>query len=42
MQELQSKLAEKEAEIANLATYLENRDHEKAYEVNSSNTIITS
>jgi len=42
MQELQRKLAEKEAEIASLATRLENREHEKANEVSSSNTVITS
>jgi len=42
MQELQKKLAEKEAEIANLATHLENREREKVNEVSSSNTVITS
>ena len=42
MQELQQKLVEKEVEIANLATRLENREHEKVNEVSSSNTIITS
>jgi len=41
VQELQRKLAEKEAEIANLATCLENRKREKVNEVSSSNTAIT-
>ena len=41
MQELQKKLAEKEAEIANLAICLENREHEKTNEVSSNNTVIT-
>ena len=41
MQELQKKLAEKEAEIDNIATRLENREHEKTNEVSSSNTVIT-
>ena len=41
MQELQRKLAEREAEIANLATRLENREHEKSNEVSSNNTVIT-
>lgn len=41
MQELQRKLAEKEAEVANLAMRLENREHEKTNEVSSNNTVIT-
>jgi len=41
MQELQKKLAKKEAEIANLTTRLENREHKKNNEVSSSNTVIT-
>ena len=41
MQELQRKLAEKEAIIANLVTYLKNREHEKTNEVSSSETIVT-
>jgi len=41
MQELQRSLVEKEAEIANLATRLENREYEKVNEVSSSNTAIT-
>ena len=41
MQELQWKLAEKEAEIANLAIRLENREREKVNELSSSNTVIT-
>ena len=41
MQELQRKLAGKEAEIANLATRLENREREKVNEVSNSNTVIT-
>ena len=40
-QELQRKLAKKETEIVNLATYLENRECEKTNEVGSSNTAIT-
>jgi len=42
MQELQSKLAYKKAEIANLATHLANREREKATEVSSNNIAITS
>jgi len=42
MQELQRRLAEKEAKIANLATCLKNREDEKNNEANSSNTVITS
>ena len=41
MQEPQWKLAEKEIEIANLATRLENRECEKVNEVSSSNTAST-
>jgi len=36
MQELQRKLAQKEMEIANFTTYLENRKREKANQVHSS------
>ena len=42
MQELQRRLAEKEVEIANLATRLDNREREKNNEADSSNIIITS
>ena len=42
MQELQRKLAEKDAETANLVTHLENREREKANQVSSSNIVITS
>jgi len=42
MQESQRRFAEKEAEIDNLATRLENREREKNNEVDSSNIIITS
>jgi len=38
IQELQSKLVEKEAKITNLATCLENRGRKKTNEVSSSNT----
>jgi len=41
MLELQRKFAEKEAEIANFVTRLENRELEKVNEVSSSNTTIT-
>jgi len=41
MQDLQRKLVEKEAEIANLITHLENRECEKTNEVSSSNTVVT-
>jgi len=41
MQELQKKLAEKEAEIANLAARLENKECEKTNEVSSSDKVIT-
>ena len=41
MQELQRKLAEKEAKIANVATRLESQEREKTNEVSSSKTIIT-
>ena len=41
MQELQRRLAENEAEIANLATRLENREREQNNEVDSSNTVVT-
>jgi len=41
MQEPQRRLAEKEAEIANLATRLENREREKNNEADSGNTVIT-
>ena len=41
MQELQRRLAENEAEIANLATRLENREREKNNEADSSNTVVT-
>jgi len=40
--ELQRRLAEKEAEITNLATRLENRDREKNNEADNSNIVITS
>ena len=42
MQEWQRKLTEKEANIANLATLLENLECEKINEADSSNTVITS
>ena len=42
MQELQRRLAKKEAEVAHLATRLENKECEKKNEADSSNTIITS
>jgi len=41
MQELQRKRAEKEAEIANLATCLENKEHEKTNEVSGSERVVT-
>ena len=41
MQEPQRRLAENEAEIANLATRLENREREKNNEADSSNTVVT-
>jgi len=41
MQELQRRLAKKEAEIANLAIRLENSEQEKNNEADSSNTVIT-
>jgi len=41
MQEWQRKLTEKEANIANLATLLENLECEKINEADSSNTVIT-
>ena len=41
MQDLQSRLEENEADIANLATSLENREREKNNEADSSNTVVT-
>jgi len=41
MQELQRKLAEKEAEIANLAAHLENREREKINDASGSETVVT-
>jgi len=41
MQELQRKLAEKQAEIANLATRLENEEREKNNEASGSETVVT-
>jgi len=41
MEELQRKLTEKEAEIPNLATRLENREREKTNEVSGSETTVT-
>ena len=41
MQELQRRLAENGAEIANLPTRLENREREKNNEADSSNTVVT-
>ena len=41
MQELQRRLAENEAEIANLASRPENREREKNNEADSSNTVVT-
>jgi len=42
MQELQRKLAKKEAEIANLAAHFENREREKTNEASGSETVVTS
>ena len=41
MQELQRRLAENVAEIANLASCPENREREKNNEADSSNTVVT-
>ena len=41
MQELQRKLVEKEAEIANLAARLENKEREKINEASDSETAVT-
>jgi len=41
MQELQKKLAEKEAKIANLATRLGNREREKTNEASGTETVVT-
>ena len=41
LQERQRKLVEKEAEIANLGTCLENRECEKTNEADNGNTVIT-
>ena len=41
MQELQRRLVENEAEIANLASRPENREREKNNEADSSNTVVT-
>jgi len=40
MQELQRKFAQKEAEIANLAARLENRERKKTNEASSSETVV--
>ena len=41
MQELQWRLAQNGAEIANLATRLKNREREKSNEADNTNTIVT-
>ena len=41
VQELRSNFLEKEAEIVQLATCLENKEHEKTNKVSSSKTVIT-